>query len=82
MGSKCPVCGHGVLYIESHAYYNFYECEDCYFRCNERDLPLITAAMELAKMEVKLSDVSDKSSWYADARDAAHRRVLEVFGGE
>jgi hypothetical protein len=80
MESKCPVCQKGTVGFSYDGLK--VECSKCWFRCHVEHLPRIAAAMELARMEVKLSDVSDKSSWYADARDAAHRLVIEVFGGE
>lgn len=40
---KCPCCGDTV---EPAIYNDYYECKNCWFRCEKADLPRITAAME------------------------------------
>jgi hypothetical protein len=80
---NCPLCGKRPTKMVFGAGW----AQDGYKCCGHTTDTLrlwnqYAAAMDLARAEVKLMDVSDKSSWYADVRDAAYHRVLEVLKGE
>ena len=80
MESKCPCCGgrlsddvDGVIVCWNK----------CSFRCDTKDLPRISAAMELARVEFKLNrcDPKYEHQWQFHVCEA-RKLVLEVFGGE
>jgi len=81
MESKCPVCQKGELFPGV----SITDCmsKSCAFRCNLEDLPLIAAALELARAEAKvhkiyrgpLSEIEGNLNKAASAVDAAIRRA-------
>lgn len=80
MESKCPCCGG-----EMFPGVSITDCmsKSCAFRCNLDDLPRITAAMELARMEYDLEHCEPRYEHeYQFHLELAKQRVLEVFGGE
>lgn len=82
--ANCPVCGSNNFGVIKPL---IAVCDSCSFRCGAKDLPRISAAMELAKAEVafdKAHDVSDDRlensvNAMADVVLEKLHRVLEVF---
>jgi len=86
METKCPVCQNNKLFaIDEKDDSRWWECvsEGCSFNCNDRDLPRIAAAMELARMEYALEHCEPQYEHeYQFHLELAKKHVLEVFGGE
>ena len=77
---KCPVCGgEMVLYEEHMDGSDTIACMECAFACAERDLPKVSAAMDLAKLTVQMKTCRAycPERAYLFAQD----RVLEVLNG-
>ena len=81
---KCPVCrsdGRKERGREDGEYVAYYVCDTCMFMCGLEDLPRISAAVELAKLEVEFENCKPKEErQYQEMIGWARERVLEVFG--
>ena len=78
MESKCPCCdGNRDSWFAAE----YFSCIDCVFMCEAKDLPRITAAMELARsLSNGDDDVEDLASLMRYR--AIQKHVLEVFGDQ
>lgn len=81
--AKCPICQSTMTLYEEHMDgSDAIACNKCSFTCAEKDLPRVTAAMELAKAESKMIRALEDCAAFDCARidlSAAKMRVLEVF---
>ena len=89
---KCPCCGGPVQQCDDPYASSFIACnsenDECMFVCDIKNFSRISAAMDLARAEVnraetiKQTDLDEEIHDAYNARQNAHKRVLEVFGGE
>lgn len=64
----CPVCGSALQYFYGSP--GWHACDECSFRCDEKDFPIISAAMELAMLLVREDDTL---SFGYDLKEATKR---------
>ena len=67
---KCPCCG-GELVMNEEG--DVHHCCGCFFACEPRHLPRITAAMHAQK---ELDELRESVAWERECRDAYERIVI------
>ena len=78
--NKCPCCGCPM----KETYLGFVcPTDNCAFRCSTNSLPLVAAAMDLARASKEYDNSNLHKIMGAGARlNAAFERVLEVFNAK
>ena len=81
--TKCPCCGSEKERPPYYAHEVTWSCSSCFFQCRNEDLPLVAAAMDLARASKEYDNSNLHKIMGAGARlNAAFERVLEVFNAK